>query len=309
MINPYADWMVNQTNQWIDSDYQIFSQPARERYKQMNIGTLTALCFPRVASYPHMEPLARWILWGIMLDDYYEPCIVREFQVIRQHIISILEGNQPAKQDNGIYHMAATMRDNLLALMPPHWMKRFIKHQDTQFEGMILESPYKKDKRFPSLAEFMVIRELSVAIYPMLDLLEVQNGMALPDDIVMHLTIRRLGTLATRITAWLNDFYTLPKELLRENDTINLVLVLKHEHNISLEEAHAEAMRIHNADLEEFILLQAVLPDFGIFNAAVANYIKDMGLFLQGQKTWYIKYTTRYLPGGYVESEYKPQKE
>src|SRR5690606_25870164 len=101
--------------------------PAREKYRQMNIGTLAALCFPRVSSQANMQPLARWILWGIMLDDYYEPCTIQELQVIRQELMGILEGNQPGAQHNGIYHQAAVLRDELRALMPAHWMKRFIK--------------------------------------------------------------------------------------------------------------------------------------------------------------------------------------
>lgn len=305
-ISPLQQLMIASTHHWIDSDYRMYSAPAQEKYKQMNIGTLTALCFPRVTDPRHMEPLARWILWGIMLDDYYEPCTPGELQVIREELIGILEGDEPKVQQNGIYHQAAAMRDNLQALMPDHWMNRFIKDQDTQLEGMIMEAPYKLGKRFPTPGEFMHIRELSVAIYPMLDLLQVQDGIALPDEVISHPTIRRLGTLSTRMTAWLNDFYTLPKELLRDNDTLNLVLVLQHAHHISLEEAHAQAMHIHNNDLDEFLSLQQALPDFGEYNRPVSNYIQDMGLFLQGQKTWYEHHTTRYQPGGYVASEYRP---
>jgi hypothetical protein len=305
LINPFQAFMVERTNHWIDNEYQIFSAPAREKYKQMNIGTLSAVCFPRVTNYLHMQPLIRWILWGIMLDDYYEPCTSAELQIIQQELLAVLEGAQPEAGHNGIYHQAAAMRDELRAIMPDHWMKRFIRDQNTQFEGMIMEAPYKLGKRFPTLKTFMYIRELSVAIYPMLHLLQVQDGKALPEDIVAHPILQRLGTLSTRMTAWLNDFYTLPKELLRDNDTINLVLVLRHEHKISLEEAYAEAMDIHTKDLHEFLSLQKQLPDFDMYNEVVSNYVRDMGLFLQGQKTWYEHHTSRYLPEGYVSSEYK----
>src|SRR5690606_13656479 len=99
------------------------------------------------------------------------------------------------------------------------------------------------------------------------------------------------------------------KELLRDNDTINLVLVLQHEHDLSLEDAYAAAMQVHDRDLREFLSLQQALPDFGIHQNAVARYVGDMGLFLQGQKTWYEAHTTRYQPGGYVASEYKPTRD
>jgi len=305
ITNPNVDVFIQHTNHWIDMDYHIFSTSAREKYKQMNIGTLAALCFPLVAPNSRIQPLVRWILWGIMLDDYYEPCSISELQDIRQRLIAILEGEQPKLWDNGIYWQAAALRDDLKALMPDHWMERFIVHQDTQLEGMILESPYKIAGCSPSLEDFIHIRELSVAIYPMLDLLEVQEGTALPDTIVMDPVVRRLARLATRMTAWLNDLYTLPKELLRDNDPFNLVLVLQRERQLSLEEAYGAALDIHNADLEEFLSLEASLPDFGAYSDAVRNYVRDMGLMLQGQQTWYEKHTTRYAPGGYVESEYK----
>jgi hypothetical protein len=305
IINPGVDVFIQYTNYWIDNDYHIFSASARDKYKQMNIGALAALCFPVVTHFASIQPLARWILWGIMLDDYYEPCSVSELQDIRRHLMAILEGKQPGPQDNGIYRQAAALRDDLKALMPDTWMKRFIVHQDTQLAGMIQESPYKLDKRFPSLEDYIRIRELSVAIYPMLDLLEVQEGTVLPDTVVTHPAVLRLARLATRLTAWLNDLYTLPKELLRENDPFNLVLVLQRERALSLEDAYTAALQIHDADLEEFLLLEASLPDFGTYRAAVRNYVRDMGLMLRGQQTWYEQYTTRYAPGGYVESEYK----
>src|SRR5690606_2710308 len=56
-VSPLADLMVKNVHHWIDTSYQLFSIPAREKYRQMNIGTLAALCFPRVSSQANMQPL------------------------------------------------------------------------------------------------------------------------------------------------------------------------------------------------------------------------------------------------------------
>lgn len=64
----------------------------------------------------------------------------------------------------------------------------------------------------------------------------------------------------------------------------NIVKVIWHERQISLEEACLEDLRLHNEDLKEFISHQASLPDFGIRQDAVVNWIHCMSMVLSGWK-------------------------
>ena len=98
--------------------------------------------------------------------------------------------------------------------------------------------------------------------------------------------------------AWQNDFYSLRKELGLDTELMNLILVLKEVNKMSLEEAVNEAKRIHDADVAEFVALHENLPDFGVHQQQVYDYILSLGTILQGLNTHYIQDTERYLADG-----------
>ncbi|MBS0031771.1 terpene synthase family protein [Chitinophaga sp. 22321] len=99
--------------------------------------------------------------------------------------------------------------------------------------------------------------------------------------------------LVVRMMAWYNDIYSVKKDLLK-NEAMNLVLVIRQEQHCTLEEAYAEAIRIHDADLNEFIKIKHSRPGFGAYNKDVDRFITNAELFLKGQVLWYTKGTQRY---------------
>lgn len=150
----------------------------------------------------------------------------------------------------------------------------------------------------PSLEYFKILREYSVNMYPYLYWADIEIGFVLPEVIDKHPVIQRLRALTSRIEAWQNDFYSLRKELGLDTELLNLILVLKEGNKISLEEAVNEAKRIHDADVAEFVALHENLPDFGVHQQQVYDYVLSLGTILQGLNTHYIQDTERYLAGG-----------
>lgn len=100
-----------------------------------------------------------------------------------------------------------------------------------------------------------------------------------------------------------NDFISLPKELQRRGDVINLVLVVKAASGLCLREAYMEALEIHDLHVAEFVRLQNALPCFGTWQPVAEDYVIDLGIMIQGVYSWHVKNTGRYLPGAYVEPE------
>lgn len=101
-----------------------------------------------------------------------------------------------------------------------------------------------------------------------------------------------------------NDIISLPKELQREGDTMNIVKVLQKENNLSLFDAYKKSMKIHDEYLKEFLILQENLPPFGEHQNNVYNYIQDLGIMIAGVYAWHTNDTSRYVNGGYVEGEF-----
>lgn len=304
--NPYAEELQAETTQWFQDRFQFLSAGTLEKYKRMGLDKFASRCYPRTVSYAHLRACCLFTFTATIMDDYYEPCTEEEIESLRQRVVGIFKGNEPSAKDNGILQQMVVARDALQELMPVQWMERFTEHTDWYIgKGMKAECPYVLERNFPALSDYMDIREHSIGAYVMCDLVEVATGLPLPPHIARHQAMQQLTRLASRIKAWLNDLASLPKDMSRESEVMNLVLVLQQEQQLSIDEAYAAAMRLHDTDLDEFFELQARLPDFGTYHDAVTNYLYHLMLMIQGERTWYLKDTLRYAPNGYAEPEYK----
>ncbi|QJB30152.1 hypothetical protein HF329_02025 [Chitinophaga oryzae] len=171
---------------------------------------------------------------------------------------------------------------------------------------MMEETPYKLKKEFPSLNNLLLVREYSIAMYPYGDPLEPSINFIVPDHISAHPFIRRLKMLMCRIIAIQNDFASIEKELAIDTEVLNIILVIRHQYKVSIEEACKEAMRIHDEYVNEFVELQQHLPDFGVHQKDMERFVHYMALMISGLEAWYHKgRSTRYkTPGAYPAPEY-----
>jgi hypothetical protein len=101
-----------------------------------------------------------------------------------------------------------------------------------------------------------------------------------------------------------NDLTSLPKELARDGDVINLALCLQHAKNISIEDSYLAALKIHDEFLEEFLTIRDNLPDFGPWQNTTFDYVDHLGTMIRGLYRFH-ETTTRYRAGSYVDPEYK----
>jgi hypothetical protein len=241
------------------------------------------------------------------MDDYFDHTSHSEMDAIRKKIMALLHGTDTAApQGLGIYRQFYQLRQDALTCdMPDRLYRKFIIAIDKTLTGYQDEKQYMALNRPPPLAVFEVIRECSSGGLPFAKYLCMQkNYRSLPDDVLEHPVILRLHTLASRMIGWHNDIISLPKELSRKGDVINLAITLQLEHGVPTEEAYLEALDFHNRDLDEFITLQNNLPTFERWQRMAQDYVTDLGIMLQGVYSWHIKSSQRYVPGAYVEPEY-----
>ncbi len=162
------------------------------------------------------------------------------------------------------------------------------------------EIKYKISGEIPSLKVYEIIREYTVGITGCIYMIDLGVGFSLPQDIHDHPAMIKLRVLLCRIMSWQNDLYSLPKELSKSNEVLNIVFVLQGEFNISFNEALKRAKQMHDDDLEEFIAICDSLKHFSIYNDEVEEYIYNMKLMISGCGQWYKEITTRYFPGAYT---------
>lgn len=297
--------------QWIDTEYIIHSQEAREKHKKHNLTDIAARGCPFLKTIDELRPLANYTANGAMMDDYFDRCTRKEMYEITNRIIALLNGDddkEPA--ENGIFHLYWVLRQDAMKCgIPENLYKRFVKSIREVFYGYAEEKVYYRSNTIPPLPVYLLIREATSGVQPYCDYVAMQKDYRrLPDNIFEHPHIKRMHTLCSLMIGIHNDIISLPKELHREEDTMNLVKVLQKQNNLSLEGAYMDAITIHDQYLEEFLILQNYLPPFDSYHEIVTNYIADLGIMVAGVYAWHTNDTSRYVNGGYVEGEYKHQE-
>jgi len=286
--NPNADLLQEITeNDWIDGEYLwLYKQNAdlRKKYKKTKTAHIAAQWFP-TAPVERFKPICRLMLWTLYNDDIYEESDPEDIEDVRLQSIAILNGEINAKEATiPLGAMLFSLRQELLQFIPEESISRFAQMINRYFIGLEKEVRYKKNKKFPTIKECIALREDSICLYPFLQLTEIETGVTLPQEIHEHPVIRRLQALACHLVTYFNEVQSVVKDEATGSIYYNIVKVIQNEQRISLEEACLEDLRLHNEDLREFVELQSSLPDFGIWQDAVVNWVHYMSMVLSGWK-------------------------
>lgn len=301
MISPWSEAVANDTLQWLEDDFSFLPEKMRMKYRMSNFGKISARCLPKMATYAYLQVAAKFMLWGTIFDDYYEHSDVNALKVLRNRVLNILEGDKLHADDSPFFGILKDIRDVLFVLMPAAWVRRFTRNVLVWVDSMQEEVPFKGVMIFPELNYFMDLRERTIGVQAYLDLIEMQLGTTLPDEVMYSAYMKELYRLSARVFAWCNDFYSLLKDIGRE--PLNIVLVLQHTYDLSLEDANAQAMDLHDSDVQSIIEMSEQMPDFGEHTAAAAQFVAYLGVMIQGQNEWYLKDTLRYKKGGHPEAD------
>jgi len=311
LVNPLMMQLREEYYNWIDTDYTFHSAAAREKHKLHVLSDIPARAFPFLRTIDELLPITRYACHGAMMDDYFDRCSGDQMQEIRERIMALLTGEDKEEPgDLGIYRQFYLLRqDAIKCEMPPHLYAKYIATIDGVLVGYQQEKRYMAADTPPPLPIYTIIREDTSGGLPFCRYVCMQKDFRrLPDTVLDHSVLVRMYALAARMIGCHNDFISLPKELLRKGDVINIVKVMRQEHNVTWEEAYRIALGFHDEYKKEFMLLYDNLPDFGKWHAMAADFVYTLGISLQGVYSWHLHDRFRYAPGGYVEGEYTSRK-
>jgi hypothetical protein len=292
---------------WIDREYTFHSKEAREKHKQHQLVDIASRGCPFLSTLAELRPLANYAANGAMMDDYWDRCSYDEMYAIVKQVTALLTGEDAAEPtDNGIFHQFWILRQDAIQCgMPERLYKQYVAEIHDTFMGYADEKRYNASNTPPPLPVYLIIRDRTSGGLPFAKYVCMQKDYRrLPDDILEHPQILRLHTLCSRMIGFHNDIISLPKELSRKGDVVNIVKVLQHEHNLPIKEAYMMAMQLHDDLVKEFMVLYEHLPSFGQWHDTVRRYVWDLGVMVAGVYAWHTNDRSRYIPGGYVEGEY-----
>lgn len=309
-ISPFGKILQEMTDtQWIDGELKdLLPLSTREKYKRTYTGIMSARWWATTSSLDRMIPLSRFMLWAMYNDDMYEIATPEEVHFAQERSIAVLKGKiSPHEAQIPLAFELAAIREGFLKFIPSESINRFADTLNQYFDGLEVEVLYQQNKIFPSVGNLLNIRVRTLMICAFVETIEIQTGITLPDHIYRHPVIKRLYHLTSSIIGYFNDVQSLHKDEVSERLYFNLIGVLQYHYQLSKEEALEETIRMHNEDLEEFLLLQSTLPCFGEWQKDVNEIVECMGMCIKGWKTISLLETERYNADGFPDTKELPK--
>lgn len=289
-INQHYETACQQGREWVRS-FNLLEELACQSLFAANFEILTARAYPNT-SLKGLELVTNFMHWFTILDDESEKAgISKELEILKikqTRLLDILKGAELTEVDTPV---ALAWRDIVQRLHQfPHvtseWMLYFAKHIEDYLQALRWEALNYIQGIEPDLATYIEMRHIVFGINLFLDLILIADGIALPLEVLECPIVKRMSLAASNAMAWANDIFSLKREI-KEGMVYNLVLILQHEYQISLEEALNRAVELHDAQVRNFIELSMQLPSFRAeINVNLQHYVLALRFWMRANLDW-----------------------
>ena len=276
--------------EWVRASGIIRCEQMQQRYDHISGAALAAWCYPH-APLNRLALLAKLIAWVFLEDDVYDNGeIVHDPRQMAQTFAlyaDILNGQVDGSNGSVTARALGQLRAELADLMPLPWMNRFCAAmEDFWFRGVLCESQLREAQHIPTMDDYMKMRVYSVAVAPVIQLIEFAGDFVLPEALIFERQMQQLTWLTTRIVIYTNDIFSYEKER-KLQDPNNYMYLLMHHEKLDFNQALDHAIRAHQADVQALQALIATLPTHGPELAAqVQSYIEGHCAWIYGALVW-----------------------
>ena len=287
-VSPHVEAVQMLINQWMQARRYFRTEASFERFKAAQFALLTGRVHP-YASFESILLVASYMSWLFMLDDLCdEASLGREPGRLRAQLDELIDRMKHPRPLRGnespVVVGMVELWQRMLLRAAPGWVERFIQAFEGYAHACLWEASNRIRNRVPSLAEYIGYRRHTSAVYVFFALIELAEQVSLPAEVREHL--RPLEVRANDGVCWVNDMTSLDKEL-RAGDVHNLVMVLQHEHGLSVQTAMDRAGRLFDSRMHEYAELEERLPSFGAaIDVQVQSYLRGLRSWVRGNMDW-----------------------
>lgn len=288
LVNPQVKAMEAFGRELIEK-YTDLNSTLQQGIKKSSVGQLIARFYP-LAGSEYVFTIVRYLVYAFAVEDTYTRLPYAELAAKCERIAKLHKDGIVLPGDETIIKQLKLCIDEAVALhATPFWLERFARHNNEFLQALLNETTFYKDKEaihFPSFQEGLNYREGQIAFFPFLDYLELTTGFIMTEDIYIHPAMQQLHKLSAHFIIFVNDLYSVEKDLYNK-EIMNVVLLIQQQEHCSLEEAQIMTLQHHNANLEIFLQCCASLPHVGIHRSSVSVYVKHLQLLIQGNLSWH----------------------
>jgi hypothetical protein len=288
-LHEHAAAAETATLEWADR-FGLARDPAvHRRLAATRSARLAGRVGPR-ATLPGLLLNADWQTWLFLFDDAFcdESDLGRRpadtIETASQVLRVIERGEIAPGGSNPFLAALADLRSRLARLAGPQQFDRFAAQTVYYLLALTWEAAHRERRTIADLAEYMVMRRHSGAVFPCLALIDVINGFELPGAVWSSARLREVNDAAADIICWANDIMSYPRELRRSTQVLSLPAVLCRARGLSIEQALREAADLHDQRVRDYQRLEAPLLADG--DPLVARYLADIRSWISGHLAW-----------------------
>ncbi|GGX87843.1 7-epi-alpha-eudesmol synthase [Streptomyces minutiscleroticus] len=251
---------------WVWDMGLVRSQDGFEEYRSWDLPEAAARTYPH-ASAEDMVVLMNWFSLAFLFDDQFDAGrpdrADRVAEVARELIVTPLRpaGSTP-RVVCPITVAWAQVWERLSHGMSLTWQTRFAASWGRFLQAHTEEVDLAARGLAGTLGldEYAAFRRRTVGIHHSIDAGERSRGFEVPAQVQAHPLMVRMRDLAADTIGFMNDIHSFEREK-RRGDGHNLIAVLHRERGYGWEEAAAEAYRMTRACLDEYLRLEAQVPE------------------------------------------------
>jgi len=284
-INPHVETIIGPLGEWAQRHGLAEEEKIARRLDQVCFNVLVAHTYPK-APYDEFLLAAKWCTWLFFHDDWLcdrqvdgELGIVspEELAIVHHGLLDVLGGRAPS--DDPLERSLAEFAGEVRRWGGDLWMERFTQNVGRHFEANEWEAENRAQARVPSIRSYVEMRPYAGAVYTAFDFIDLVQDLDIDPALRSHDAFCKLALQANNCICWVNDLYSLAKEIFEGNPN-NLVLALREEEGICLAEAMARVVEMHNDEYRAFERLAGELGQRGLVPE------RDLRAYLDGLRSW-----------------------
>ena len=288
-IHPNAAEADDRTIRWMKRFSLCASDAERDRLSKSGCGRLAAHIVPKATSQA-LQIVSDFCAWNISFDDEYcdegplseQPGLMARTLALIHRAVETPECT-PYIDDR--YALALyDIRCRLDAYASPEQMGRWLE----AMRGWFLAETWKAGniavRRMPSIDEYATLRLYSggALVFPVLAC--ITESDVVPGHVLEERRVRALTEMAASLCSWMTDILSYEKEIEREQGGHNLVIVIQHEYQYSLEQAAFHAVDLYQQIMQLFLRLHSDVMQSA--NPALRRYLEDLGHLVRTALDW-----------------------
>lgn len=289
LISPFAEVVNEHTVNWVRQYRLVDDDEAFERLRLSKFGRLAARAYPN-APLNRLEIVSDWNTWLFILDDWCDECGLGkhpdQLSVLHTRCLETLCGKQPKPLDHPLIGALYDIYRRLQPFATQGWLTRFARSASEYFEATLWEARNRFCEHWPDMATYIRMRPHTGGLFTDIELIEITEQIDLPGIVRTHLGLNQLIEITNNVVCWSNDIISLKKEQ-AHGDMHNLVLIMRHESGIGLQESLDRVKHLIDQQIQRFVLFEKQLPVFGgQIDQDAARFVAVLRSWMRGNLDW-----------------------